>query len=464
MTIIIGAGITGLVLAHELSRRGMDFVVLEAASYPGGAIRTLEVDGRLYEAGPQRTRLVPPLRALIDELGLRDELLLAPPGLPLLVYRSGRLREVPFSIPAAFRTDLISVPGKLRILLEPFTGGARPTESVADYLVRKFGREAYECMLGPLYGGLYASDPADMPMRWTLSRALETFGIEGSVLFSLARRSLRRGGGGGGGGRGRGGEGGSGSGAGSGSGRGGGSGNGSGRGGGGGGDVAPACSFRRGMRALPEALHGAHRERIHLQTPARALHRRDDGRWVVETDAGEWTGDDVVVTTPADAAAALLSHAAPDAAARVARLNYNPLAVAYLEADVDRPAMGYQVAFGERLETRGVTFNAHLFGRAGVYTAYLGGAKNPALVAWDDDAIAAVAASEFEQATRRPARARHVERVRMPAWDRSWAALEGLTLPEGLHVAANWESRAGVPGRIARARELAASLKRRRSA
>src|SRR5690606_12557404 len=102
MIIIIGAGITGLVLAHELSRRGMEYVVLEAASEPGGVIRTVEVEGRLYETGPQRTRLVPPVRALVEELGLEDELLVAPPGLPLLVHRSGRLSEVPFSVGAAF--------------------------------------------------------------------------------------------------------------------------------------------------------------------------------------------------------------------------------------------------------------------------------------------------------------------------------------------------------------------------
>ena len=416
MIVIIGAGITGLVLAHELAGRGEDFLVLEARSEPGGVIRTLEVEGRLYEAGPQRTRLVPPVRALVRELGLEDELLTAPPGLPLYVYRSGRLREVPFSIGAAFRTDLIGLRGKLRVLLEPLTGGERPDETVGSFLTRKFGREAYETMLGPLYGGLYASDPEDMLMRWTLSRALENFGIEGSILAALARR-----------------------------------------GSGGRREPIPACSFRSGMRALPDALYRAHRERVWMETPVRSL-RREGGGYVVETDAGDVVADDVVVTTPADAAASLLRDFAPDAADRLARLTYNPLAVVYLEAEFDRPGMGYQVAFGERLETRGVTFNAHLFGRTGVYTAYLGGAKNPKLVELDDERISAIAAAEFETVTGRPARPMHVERVRMPAWDRSWTALEGLTLPAGIHIAANWESRAGVPGRIARARALADEL------
>ncbi|HEX7119117.1 MAG TPA: protoporphyrinogen oxidase [Longimicrobiales bacterium] len=429
MIVIIGAGITGLVLAHELARRGVEFVVLEAASVPGGVVRTIEVGGRLFETGPQRTRLVPAVAALVGELGLGDELVTAPSGLPLYVYKAGRLREVPFSIGAAFRTDLVSWPGKLRILFEPLTAGERPDESVAAFLTRKFGREAYESMLGPLYGGLYASDPADMLMRTTLSRALETFGVGGSLLAALARRARgRRPGRGPGPGRVRVADGG-----------------------------APACSFRGGMAALPDALYRAHRDRVRLGAPARAL-RRDGGRWVVETDAGDMAADDVVLTVPADAAATLLAGAAPDAAARIGRLTYNPLAIVYLDAELDRPAMGYQVAFGEALETRGVTFNAHLFGRAGVYTAFLGGAKNPRLVDLPDDRLGDIAAAEFEAVTGRPARPVHVERVRMPAWDRSWTAIEGLTPPPGLHLAASWESRAGVPGRIARARELAAEL------
>lgn len=415
MVVIVGAGITGLALAHELARRGAEFVVLEAAAEPGGVIRTVEVEGRLLEAGPQRARLTPQFRALVRELGLDGELVAAPPGLPLYVYRAGRLRRVPFSLGDALRTDLVSWRGKARILLEPFTAGARTGESVAEFLTRKFGREAYGAMLGPLYGGLYASDPADMPMRLTLSRALETFGIRGSILLALAGRGRR-----------------------------------------GAGD-APACSFRRGMRALTDGLHAAHRERVRLGSPARAI-RRDGGRLAVATDGGEVAADDVVLTVPAGGAAVLLRGIAPDAAARLERLTYNPLAVVYLDAACDVPAMGYQVAFGEPLETRGVTFNARLFGRAGVYTAYLGGARHPAIVGWDDDRLGATAAAEFERVTGCAARPFHVERTRIPAWDRSWGALEGLALPAGVHLAANYESRAGIPGRLARARELAAAL------
>ena len=46
----------------------------------------------------------------------------------------------------------------------------------------------------------------------------------------------------------------------------------------------------------------------------------------------------------------------------------------------------------------------------------------------------------------------------MPAWDRSWSAIQGLSLPAGIHIHANWMARPGIPGRLATARRLAESL------
>lgn len=417
MIAIVGAGITGLTLAHELARHELDFIVVDASDQPGGVMRSIVVDGHLLELGPQRTRLTPVVESLVDELDLRDELITAPPGLPLLVYRAGKLRRVPFSLGAAFTTDLISWPGKLRILLEPLTGGARPDETVADFLTRKFGREPYLTMLGPLYGGLYASDPKDMLMRHSLSRALAEFGVEGSILRALVKRALasrqpaNR---------------------------------------------APACSFRSGMGTLPTALYARYRDRVRLGTPVLGI-REAGQRLVLETPEEIIECDDVVLTTPADVTAGLLREVAP-AAARLESLTYNPLAVVHLRADCTVQGMGYQVALDERIETRGVTFNQSLFGRDGVYTAYLGGARNPEFVKLPEIRIGAIAAAEFELVTGCAAEVINVARVRMPAWDRSWNALDGLELPPRIHLAANYESRAGVPGRIARARQVASRL------
>jgi oxygen-dependent protoporphyrinogen oxidase len=417
MIAIVGAGITGLALAHELDRRGAEFVVLEAGAAPGGVIRSATVEGRLLEWGPQRTRLTGPIATLVSELGLRDEVIQAPPGLPLLVYAAGRLRQVAFSAGGMLTGELLSPAARLRLLLEPLTAGARDDESVAEYFTRKLGRQAYERMAGPLYGGLYASDPADMVVGLSLAHVLREFQVGRSLGLMLLRRGGRV-------------------------------------------VAPPPTSFREGMATLPRALYRRHAARVRLSTPVRALERAGSG-YRLTTDWETIDAAQVVVTTSAPAAAGLLRGVAAETAERITTLRYNPLVVVHLHAEGGIPsALGYQVAFGERLVTRGVTFNAKMFGRDGVYTAYLGGAKAPHVVDLPDDALGDTAIREFRQVTGADARVLSLVRERMPAWDRTWAAATDLRLPDGLHVAANWESRPGVPGRLAQAKRLAETLTR----
>ena len=52
MIVIIGAGISGLALAHHLEARGRPFVVLEASDRVGGVMRS----GRV-EAGPAEQQI-----------------------------------------------------------------------------------------------------------------------------------------------------------------------------------------------------------------------------------------------------------------------------------------------------------------------------------------------------------------------------------------------------------------------
>lgn len=416
---IVGAGITGLALAHELAKRGVSHRVLEADDRPGGVMRSARVDGHLLDWGPQRTRMVGALRDLVVELGLEDEVVTAPAGLPLYVYRDGKLRPGPFSAAALARSDLLSRRGKLRVLLEPLTRGALPGESVAAYLSRKVGREAYEHLLGPLYGGLYASDPADMRVELSLAHALREFGIGRSLLLPLIRRGGRI-------------------------------------------DPPAACSFREGMQVLPDALYERNRESVRLGTPVLAIRPAAKG-YRVETEAEDLEAEVVVITTPPAPSARMLAGVAPSAAERIARLKCNPLAVVHLLAETELRGLGYQASLAESLATRGVTFNDSLFARRGVYTAYLGGAKRPEVVERSDPQIAALAVGEFDLVTGHGARAISVRRERMPAWDSSWEALRGMELPAGIHLAANWESRPGIPGRLAQARRLADALARSRS-
>lgn len=414
---IVGAGITGLALGHYLHQKGVPHLVLEKSDRVGGVMRSGRVDGHLLEWGPQRTRMTRAVGELIAQMELGEQVITAPPDLPLFVYRAGQLRRVPFSARDFLFSDIVPFSAKPKLLLEPFTRGAEPNERVADYFVRKLGRPVYESMVGPLYGGLYASDPANMVVGLSLGHVLKEFGIRRSLLLPLLRR---------------------------------------------GGSIDPpaAISFQDGMETLPRRLAELQGANLRLRCAAVGMQKRGDN-WEIRTSDGDIIAESIVITTPAGAAASLLEGAASQSAAALRKLRYNPLAVVHLHAETDLRGLGYQVSFAEDLFTRGVTFNDSLFRRRGVYTAYLGGAKAPEVVEWTDGRIAEVAVDEFRRVTGADARPISVEREWMPAWDYTWAALKEVKTPAGVYLAANWESRPGIPGRLAQAKRLAGELAQR---
>lgn len=416
---VVGAGISGLAVARGLEAHGVPCVLLEASARAGGVLRSSRQGGCLLEWGPQRLRLTPEVRALVDELGLADRLLFAPADAPLYVARGGRLHSVPRSLGALVRGSLLTPAGRLRVLLEPFSTPVRSDETVAGALVRKFGDEAYRGLLGPLFGGLYASDPANMRSADSLTPLIERAGSPRSLLLRALRVA---------------------------------------------GNTPPACSFREGVAVLSTAMAGELGSILRLEHAVEAL-RPTGSHWSLAIDgrgiAGDATGpfSDVVLAVPADRAGRILSEAAPAAANRLSRLTYNRLAMVHMRATGDPLAgFGYQVAFEEPLETRGVTFNDALFARDGVVTAFLGGARNVHLPDWSDDRVAAVAEAEFRRIAGRAATTLEVSRPRVPAYDLSWAALDDLRLPRRVHLCAGYLERPGVSGRLSQAAQVVRQL------
>lgn len=414
MIVIVGGGITGLVLALELQRRGIEYVVLESERRPGGVIKSAEVNGHVVDWGPQRARLTKGMRELVHDVGLTDQLLLAPPDLPLFIYKAGALRVVPTSLPSLLRSDVVGLREKMRIVAEPFTRGPDPSERVADFFTRKLGRGLYESVVGPLYGGLYASDPADMLVGHSLIHVLKAFDIGRSLTLAWVRNRRQ--------------------------------------------PLPLACSFRGGMQVLTDAIATQLGDNLRLGTPARRVHQAGQS-WRVDLDSQTVEADAVVLTTPARTTADLVRDGAPEIAAAIERLTYNTVVVVHLCAETSLRGMGFQVAFSEGgLALRGVTFNDSLFGRKDLYTAYLGGAFHPDVATMNDRDLEQLAIDEFRLCTGSDARAMTVGRATIPAWDVSWRALDGMAFPPRLHVAANWWSRVGLTGRLAEARGLSAEL------
>jgi len=416
---VVGAGITGLALTHYLAERGVDSVTFEAASQPGGVISSRQVDGHVLEAGPQRMRKTPGIAELAEAAGVADDVVEAREE-RLFVYADGGLGEAPLSIDAFLRTDLLSWRGKARMLAEPLTRRGMPQETAEELFVRKFGREAYRRFVGPLYGGIYGSDPARMPAAYALDGLLEREKEAGSLLQAFRARV-------------------------------------------GSGHESPPISFEEGNQQLPRAVYELHRDRVELDTPVTGIEPVDPstagGPYLLETPDGTREVGQAVVTTPAGEAADLLSGLAAGTEG-LADLLYNPLALVFLDASHDRAGKGYQVGYGEDLHTLGVSWNGSMFGRDGVQTVFLGGMHEPELLAKPDDRLAAIAREEFEEVVGVEATPIDVARLDtgFPAWDHSWWNLEELELPAGITLATNYTARMGIPSRVREAREIADRL------
>jgi oxygen-dependent protoporphyrinogen oxidase len=426
---IVGGGITGLSLAHSLDQRGVDFVLFEAAPDPGGVVWSERVEGHLLERGPQRIRRTDRVNDLIDDLGLESEVRTADPDLPVCVYADGDLHAAPFSMDEFAETDLLSAEAKREVLAEPFTDPADPDETAADMFTRKFGAETYRNLLGPLFGGIYGSDPAEMPVGHALSGLLKLEQRDGSLLKAATKRTV------------------------------------------GGRDSPPAISFDDGLQRLPEAIAEAHADSIRFETPvtrvaeAETSDGDEDPNWELETLDGTTEVEQVVLTTPADLTADLVADLAPDSAAALRELTYNPLALVYLRADLEADgqvspdALGYQVGYDADLRTLGASWNASMFDRD-VYTVFLGGMHDPEALEESDEKLGDVAASEFKHVTGAGADPVDVHRLRrgFPAYDASWDAIDRVELPEGVRLATNYIARMGVPSRIREAESLAKEL------
>jgi oxygen-dependent protoporphyrinogen oxidase len=413
---IVGAGITGLALHHELAERGVDSLVFEAASEPGGVIRSITYDDTVLEAGPQRTRLSAPVRNAATAAGVEDRLVTTDHQ-PTYVYRDGSLRVVPTTVTEALCTDLLTWQGKARALFEPLTAGPRTGESVAAFFERTLGPETARYLAAPLYAGLYGSDPSTMPVEHSLAKALERFDASDSVVRAAIRARIRRR------------------------------------------DPPPMVTVEDGLQALPAGLADRHAGSVHFERPVQGISAAESG-YRIHTADGATRVDHVVLTTPASTVASLLADVAPSSATALDRLTYNPLAVVHLEAETDLHGAGCQFPWGSPFRTLGTTWNASLFDREGIYTSYLGGAKAPGIVEWSDGRLGRCAAVEFDAITGYEARPIRVTRLRpgMPAYDESWDALEDVDFPEGITLCANYESRPGIPGRLRAAKQVAATL------
>ncbi len=197
--VIVGGGISGLGVAEALQYRAKDAgetiepIVLEGESVAGGKIRSVRQQGIVVETGPHGfLSKEPKMWSLIDRLGLNHQVIEADnSSARRFIVRKGALRELPTSPPKFLTSDILSLSGRLRVLLEPWAS-ERPSseESVWQFATRRIGKQAADVLIDAMVTGIYGGDPKLLSLKSAFPRMFELESDYGSLIraqMSLAK-------------------------------------------------------------------------------------------------------------------------------------------------------------------------------------------------------------------------------------------------------------------------------------
>lgn len=402
--VVVGAGIAGLAAALRIAEDAgpIHLVVCEGGARAGGVIATERGGERgeyLVEAGPDSFLTEKPeaLR-LCARLGLAGTLIGVREGAGrAYVVRRGRLVPIPdgFRLVAPtrlgpwLRSPLFSLAGKLRMAMDWVLppGPAVPDESVASFVTRRLGREAFDYMAEPMIGTIYTADAEALSLAATMPRFAEIERCYGSVIRGLVRAQRAAG-------------------------------------------PRPAhapsagasrgpeppetgrrlglfATLSGGMQALVDAAVARLPAGVlRLRTPVAAVARGRHRYAVALAGGGTLDADAVIVAAGARTAARLLRDLNGDLASRLGAISYASSAsvtLGYRRSEIRHPldGFGFVVPRVERRPILAASFSSVKFaGRAPadrvLVRVFLGGATDPGALEMDDDRLAATVRREME--------------------------------------------------------------------
>jgi len=314
--VIIGGGISGLATAHGIHRllgARVQLTIIESGSKLGGKIATETFGGHLVDTGPDALLVrIPAMAALLDELGLGDQLV-SPSPLGAHIWSRGRLRRIPagtmFGVPdrliPLLKSRLLSPLGIARAGLDvvlPRRRHVSDDPSIADLVGPRLGQQVFDRLVEPLLGGVHAGRAAALRLRLRPKPAKKA----GPVLVTLAGGLVRL------------------------------------------------------VDALVERLADAD---VRLGAAVRLVVRDGDGYRVDLVDGPSISADAVVLATPAFASARILADLAPDVTSVLEQVPYVDVAtiwLAYPRSALARPldGTGFLVPPEERKFLVGCTWSS----------------------------------------------------------------------------------------------------------
>jgi len=376
--LVVGAGVSGLAVAHDLAVAGKDVRLLERDSEVGGCAQSVSIGGFLFEKGPFNLLVRDPLfEELVDqvsdcvkvvtysEAAKRREIVL-----------NGKREPLPQSLMGAIKTPLLSPWGKLRLLLEPLLGG-RPKETdptLGDLFRRRFGNQFVDRILSAAVVGIFAGDCNRLSAKscfrffWEIDRNSWSFLIGGIKRRLTSRMNTRK--------------------------------------------WKGMVSFEGGLGSFCSALAHPLGEKIHLGTTVTGIEKKGEGYRIEATMvSGEekvFIASGLVIGMDLKGALPFLENLAPEVAAKLKPIESASLAVANLGFDADAfseppVGFGFLVPEGESdVRILGALFASSVFPHqapSGCHSlrVFIGGHRQPKLLDLSDEDLSHHAVSELSK-------------------------------------------------------------------
>jgi oxygen-dependent protoporphyrinogen oxidase len=363
-TLIIGGGLSGLTVAHFLQKYqpGVRISILEKSPLPGGAIRSFHQDGFLAEWGAHGfLDNVEASRELLADTGLDKEAQKAPlDEFVRYICLNGRLNLIPQNPKKIIKSNLVSLPAKLRVLADLWKKPRPEEQTVAQWAAYRFGSSLLP-FVDAVLTGTYAGDLNRLSIDAVFPGIRNLELDKGSVIRGLMQKrkadkakkqeaSARK--------------------------------------------LPAMISFPQGMGRLPEVL-AADKDLV-CSTEVESIHKNENG-WEVRTPGNSYQAKSLVLALSVNRALSLLNNSeglagesSPVVAIPEARIV--TVALGFTES-ADIPfGFGYLAPEQEQRFALGALFSTHMFpGRAPaghiLLEALVGGRRHPEKLELADDVL-----------------------------------------------------------------------------
>lgn len=217
--LVVGGGISGCTLAHNLYREGVDVLLTEARNYLGGNVKSHNDDGFIWEEGPNSFATQPSIVRIAYELGISDQLVFASERLPPWVNHNGKLHPLPKGnggkgvqgqlelvfgsngvLKFALLGELLSWPGKIRAGIGALLGHEPPPEgkdeTIREWVTRILGEEVFLRCIDPFVSGVYAGNPETLSIKAALPKIARieqySYSLDWNVFGAIFYGGLKR--------------------------------------------------------------------------------------------------------------------------------------------------------------------------------------------------------------------------------------------------------------------------------